>query len=152
MADFPGIVKGLIASFGACVCFAMLFHAPKRSVVPAALIAMAGYAVYMAAAASLKSTVGASFLSALVVAVLAEILAKRMKMPAVVFSMVGIVPIVPGAGLYRTMLSLVLNEFANAVSTGVETLLVSAAIAMAVAVTTLVFRSTIRKRRGRSAG
>ena len=140
MADFVGAVKGLIGGFGACVCFALLFNAPKKCVLTSAFCGMTGYAVYMVCAGLGGSTLEANFFAAVAVAVLSEILAIRLKAPAIVFSMVGIVPIVPGAGLYRTILFLVLRDYEQALNVGTETLTAFAAIAMAVAAITALFR------------
>ncbi len=141
MADLMGVLKGLAGSFGACLCFGLLFHVPKRCLLASALTGLTGYAVYMIGVALLESPVGASFIGALAAALLSEILARRQKAPAIIFSMIGIVPLVPGAGLYSTMLALVLKEYDRAVSTGVETLLISACIALAIALVTLVTRA-----------
>ena len=140
MADVIAVLKGLVGSFGACVFFALLFHTPRRCLLTASLTGMAGYAAYLACMALLHSTIGASFVGALVVAVIAEALARAQKAPAVIFSLMGIVPLVPGAGLYRTMLALVLQDYADALAIGVETMLVAAGIALAVATVTLMAR------------
>ena len=144
MADVIGVLKGLVGSFGACVCFALLFHTPRHCLLGAALTGLAGYAGYLAGMALINSTVGASFIGALVVALMSEWLARRKKAPAIIFSMIGIVPLVPGAGLYRTMLSLVLEEYDQAAQIGVETVLISAGIALAVAVVTATTRGLRR--------
>ena len=140
MAKVIPVLKGLVGSFGASLFFALLFHIPKRCLLSASFTGMAGYGTYMAFMALWRSTIGANFLGALVVAVIAEVLARRQKAPAVIFSLMGIVPMVPGAGLYRTMLALVLQEYSDAVSIGVETMLVSAGIALAIATVTVLAR------------
>jgi len=145
MADVIGVVKGFVGSFGASVCFALLFNMPRRCLLTASLTGMAGYAAYMGSMALLGSAVGANFIGALVVALAAEWLARRQKAPAIIFSMIGIVPLVPGAGLYRTMLSLVLEEYSQAAAIGVETVLVAASIALAIAVVTVVTRGLKRR-------
>ena len=133
-------LKGLAGSFGASLFFALLFHIPKRCLLSASITGMVGYGVYMACLALWHSAIGANFIGALVVAVIAEVLARRQKTPAVIYSLMGIVPLVPGAGLYRTMLALVLEDYSDAVSIGVETLLVAAGIALAIATVTVLAR------------
>ncbi|MBR3503062.1 MAG: threonine/serine exporter family protein [Clostridia bacterium] len=144
MAEVIPALKGLAGSFGACLCFALLFHIPKRCLLSASFTGMAGYGVYMACLALWHSAIGANFIGALAVAVLAEILARRQEAPAVIFSLMGIVPLVPGAGLYRTMLSLVLEDYPDAASIGVETMLVAASIALAVATVTVLVSAVQR--------
>ncbi len=138
--DVVDIVKGLIGSFGAAACFACLFNTPRRCVLPASLGAMAGYGFYMAFMALFGAPVGATFSGAFVVAVLAELLARAQKAPAIIYALIGIVPLVPGAGLYRTMLMLVLREYGSAAAVGVETVLSAGGIALAIAVVAVFAR------------
>ena len=113
----------------------------KRLLVSVALVGMAGYGVYLTALALLQSAVGANFVAALAVALAAEILARRQKAPANIFSLIGIVPLVPGGGLYQTMLALVMDDYSAALSTGVQTMLIAGAIALAIAVVAVFFRA-----------
>lgn len=141
-----GLIKALAGSFGASLCFALLFNTPRRCLGTSSLVGMGGYAVYMLVYELTQSAVGANFVGALIVDVLAEILARKQKAPAVLFSLIGVVPLVPGAGLYRTMLALVLKDYALAVSIGVETMLISGCIALAIAIVTLFARNASQKK------
>lgn len=134
------VIKGLVGSLGASAFFGLLFHIPRRLLISVGLVGMIGYGVYLATLELMQSTVGANFVAALVVAALAEILARKQKAPANIFALMGVVPLVPGGGLYRTMLALVLDEYDTAVSTGVETVLIAGAIALAIAVVAVFFR------------
>ena len=131
------VIKGLVGSLGASAFFGILFHIPRRLLVSVALVGMAGYGVYLTALALLQSAVGANFVAALA----AEILARRQKAPANIFSLIGIVPLVPGGGLYQTMLALVMDDYSAALSTGVQTMLIAGAIALAIAVVAVFFRA-----------
>ena len=135
------VIKGLVGSLGASAFFGILFHIARRLLVSVALVGMAGYGVYLAALALLQSAVGANFVAALAVALAAEILARRQKAPANIFSLIGIVPLVPGGGLYQTMLALVMDDYSAALSTGVQTMLIAGAIALAIAVVAVFFRA-----------
>ena len=132
------VIKGLVGSLGASAFFGILFHIPRRLLVR---VGMAGYGVYLTALALLQSAVGANFVAALAVALAAEILARRQKAPANIFSLIGIVPLVPGGGLYQTMLALVMDDYSAALSTGVQTMLIAGAIALAIAVVAVFFRA-----------
>ena len=78
-------------------------------------------------------------------------LARRQKAPAIIYALIGVVPLVPGAGLYRTMLALVLKDYASAAAIGVETVLISGCIALAIAIVTLFARHASVKRAQRMA-
>ena len=144
MAD---VIKGLAGSFGACLFFGWLFRISKKCMVPASLVGMAGYGVYMLALHLLGAPVGANFFAALTVAALSEILAHVQKAPASIYAIIGLMPLVPGAGLYRTMLALVQGDYQRGVAIGIETLLVAGVIALSIAVVA-VFAATGRSRRG----
>lgn len=129
----------LVGSAVASGFFALLFHAPKRSIVPASLVAMAGYGVYLAGEALTGSLVAGNLFGAMVIAALGEWLARRMRMPATIFVSIGVLPLVPGLGLYNTMLNLVQNELETGARSGLETLMVAGAIAMGIALVTPFF-------------
>ena len=150
MADVMAVIKSAVGSFGACVFFGILFHAPRRAIIPAAMTGMIGYMVFSICAMRGWTPLAANFLGALTVAVLAETLARIQKTPAVVFSTIGIVPIVPGAGLYRTMLYLVVEDNSMAVTVGAETGIVSAGIAMAIALVTAITRVLLSEKQAGS--
>ena len=145
------VIKALAGSFGASLCFAILFNTPRRCLVPASLVSMVGEAVYLAVMALTGTSVGANFVGALAVDLLAEMLARRQKAPAIIYALIGVVPLVPGAGLYRTMLALVLKDYASAAAIGVETVLISGCIALAIAIVTLFARHASVKRAQRLA-
>lgn len=80
-------------------------------------------------------------MAAFLVGVFGEILAIKLKKPATVFITPGIVSLVPGAGMYYTMLYLVQNDYSQAAIKGTETLFLAAAIAVGIIVSTLLFKS-----------
>lgn len=64
-----------------------------------------------------------------------------MKKPATVFITPGIVSLVPGAGMYYTMLYLVQKDYSQATIAGSETFFMAAAIAIGIIVSTIFSRS-----------
>jgi uncharacterized membrane protein YjjB (DUF3815 family) len=89
----------------------------------------------------------AAFAGAFVVGVLSEILARKRKMPATVFTIPGLIPLVPGYGLYYSMLKVVEADYTAAAEVGVETILVALSISSAIIVTTSISRKIKGKRR-----
>ena len=64
-----------------------------------------------------------------------------MKYPAIIFVIPGILPLIPGLGLYNTMLSLVEGNYTNAISVGTNALFVSASIAMGILLITSLVKT-----------
>ncbi len=118
----------LLAAFIGTVGFAILFGTPRRYYLDCGLTGMAGWAVYLAALASF-SVVGAAFLGALTVALLSHGLARWRRCPVTVFLICGIIPLVPGGGIFWTAYHLVNNHLPLAAATGFTALKVTIAIA-----------------------
>ena len=72
---------------------------------------------------------------------MSEILARKLKQPAVVFIIPGIIPLVPGLGMYNTMLYLIQNDYLNAISKGSDVLFVGGAISLGILVVTSLIKT-----------
>lgn len=134
------VVWILLGSFGACAFFALLFHCPRQCVLSASLIGTAGYAAYLLGTSRLGSPVAGAFADAVVIAILSEVMARRKKAPATLFASVGLIPVVPGGGMYHTMHALIQGDYSAAANYGVETVLIAGSLALAVALVSSVVR------------
>ncbi|MDD4773178.1 MAG: threonine/serine exporter family protein, partial [Eubacteriales bacterium] len=88
----------------------------------------------------------AYFLGTLFVAAIGEIMARVMKIPSSVFVIPAIIPLVPGYGLYLSMLLLVQNDFYGFIKTGTQTLFAAGIMAFAIALTNFVARRIIPRK------
>lgn len=132
------ILKDFLICVPATVFFTLLMRVPRRAVLPAALLGGLGYAAYEVAKVLLQSSIAGYFLGTLLMAACSEILARFMHMPATVFIIPAIIPLVPGLGLYQTMNDVVQGQNSLAAQVGTTTLLSIAAMAMAMVLTTLL--------------
>lgn len=117
----------LPAAFIGTVGFSVLFGAPRRYYVDCGLVGMLGWAVYLLTAD--LGLVGATFLGALTVAAMSSVLAVVRKCPTTVFLICGIIPLVPGGGIFWTAYYLVSDQLLLAATTGFTALKVTIAIA-----------------------
>lgn len=76
------------------------------------------------------STVPRFFAATIIAATISEIFARIFKAPATVFLVVGIIPLVPGGGIYYTMEALINGDMATFVHKGMETAASAGAIAV----------------------
>ena len=97
------MIVHLIASFFAAAAFAVLFNAPKKSLIKCGLVGMAGWFVYILLVDYHYDSVFASFIAAFIIAVISQIFAKVYKTPIIIFSISGIIPLVPGGSAYDAM-------------------------------------------------
>ena len=72
-------------------------------------------------------------------------MARVMKAPATIFLIVGIIPLVPGGGLYYTMEALLSGDTALFAQTGLETAACAGAIAVGVSMVSSLARLLFRK-------
>ncbi|MBR5353282.1 MAG: threonine/serine exporter family protein [Bacteroidales bacterium] len=118
----------VVAAFVGTVGFSALFGAPRRYYLYCGLAGMAGWAVYLLVAAG-HSVVGAAFFAALTVAAISHVMAKLCRCPVTVFLICGIIPLVPGGGIFWTAYYIVTEQLRMAAATGFVALKVTIAIA-----------------------
>ena len=109
-------------------------HQPWRTIPVSSLIATAGYVVFLLLGKSTLAYFGAT----LVIGVCCEICARIMKRTATLFVTGAIIPLVPGIGLYNTMLYVVEGNYSKAVNTGAATVLGICGIALAITMSSVL--------------
>ncbi len=143
------IALQLIGCFVAAALFAMLFRTPARLILPASLTAVIGYALSLWAGARIGAEWAGIFCGSVLSALIGEWLAIRLRAPATIFLTVAVIPMVPGAGLYNTMLALVQNRYDDAAAAGSNTMLAAGAIALGLSIAASIAYAL---RRNRNAG
>ena len=132
------MILNFIYAFFATVGFAVLFNIPRKEMIYAGLCGGLGWVVHMSLQGLDMSLVFTSFLGGLTVGLTSEYFAIRRKMPATVFVIPGMIPLVPGYGLYFSMLSIIEKNYEEALRVGFETLIVATVIASAIIISTAV--------------
>ena len=88
-------------------------------------------------------------LATIVTATLAEIFARVLKTPATVLLIIGIIPLVPGGGIYYTMEALVNGDMAMFARFGLETVASAGAIAVGSSLVSAVTRILMAQKNAR---
>lgn len=136
--------SAILASLG----FGILFNIRGKRLIVAALVGGAGGICYSLLTAMNISAIMALFWAALIISILSEIASRWMKSPVTTFLICALIPLVPGGGMYYTMLEVVQNNYQQAMETGFETLLQAGSIVLACTLVASVTRIlTKRKRR-----
>ena len=139
------LLVGIVGAFGGTFSYTYLLHAPRQTAIPASLIAVAGYVVYLLVDAAGCSAIFSYFLATVVISSLCEISARVMRLPSTTFLLSALVPLVPGYTIYSAMLALVENNGMEAASAGLKAVQIVAAIAVGAAVTPVLFRAFYRR-------
>lgn len=93
--------------FFASLSLGILLNLPRGSLLLASLVGVAGSAVHSALLQIGAQPQEAAFAATFAVALLAELLARQLKVPSPVLSIPGIIPLVPGSVAYRATTYLV---------------------------------------------
>ena len=133
------IIK-IIGAFIAIAGFAILIEIPKRYLACAGIIGSVGWTAYLIALSFGVSDLLANFISALVISVVSNIFARTFKAPVIVFLVAGILPTVPGAGMYRIAYNTILGDSVKATYYLVQTLEIAGVIAIAIFIVDAAFR------------
>ena len=133
-------IEQLITSFIASAAFGILFNAPKESLIKCGFSGMVGWIVYFALDYHGFGTIFATLMASFMIAVVSQIFAKAYRTPIIIFSVAGIIPLVPGGLAYDAMRNLVENDYNTAVSLAAKASMISGAIAVG-----LVFSEVINQ-------
>ncbi len=142
------ILTNFIYSTLATIGFSVFLHIPTSSLIPAGLSGGIGWTLFIVLDNASYNPIFSNFLASFVVSLFSEILARKLKQPATLFVIPGVIPLVPGLGMYNTMLYLVQGNFDLAISTGANVIFVGAAISLGVLIVTSLsktIRINIRK-------
>ena len=97
------LIINFIFSFAVTAGFSIFFNAPKKSLIPCGIVGGIGWCTYVVMANSeYISNVFSMVIASAVISLLSEILARKLKYPSINFIIPGILPLVPGLGLYNT--------------------------------------------------
>jgi uncharacterized membrane protein YjjB (DUF3815 family) len=140
------ILAQLITSFIATAAFGVIFNAPKETLVKCGLVGMGGWLIYYAAEDYTGGPILATLGATLFVGVVSQELAKFYKTPVIIFSVAGIIPLVPGGLAYDTMRNFVEADYSTALTLGAKVTMLSGSIAFGL-VFSEVINQVIRKLR-----
>lgn len=134
------IIEQLVTSFIAAAAFSVIFNAPKNRLIQCGLVGMLGWLVYIIFTVNGIDAVVATVAASILVAVLSQLCAKLYKTPIIIFTVSGIIPLVPGGLAYDAMRNFVVNDYNMAIQLAAKALLISGAIAIG-----LVFSEVINQ-------
>lgn len=121
-----------IYGFFATIGFGIVFNVPRKDLTAGGFCGAIGWIAYYMIFTYLASDILATFSGAVLVSVLGELMARRLKKPATLYIIPGIIPLVPGAHSYQTLLAAIYENFSQAAALGFKTCLLALSIASAI--------------------
>lgn len=133
------IIQG-ISAFFATAAFAILFYLPKKYLIHAGMTGAFGWVIYLMVKDVNNDKVLANFIATLFVALISHVLARVYKTPVTMFLIPGVIPLVPGAGMYQIVQSIVDNALEQTSYYFFQTIQMAGAIALGIFIIDTVFR------------
>ncbi|MGL5381022.1 threonine/serine exporter family protein [Clostridium sp.] len=130
------VFSAFIASLG----FGILFNIKNKNLIFAALCGALGWFVYKTCIMINLSETMALFLASVALSSYSEIFARILKTPVTTFVICALIPLVPGGGMYYTMVEAITGNIMKSLETGIQTLAAAGSLALGI-----IFVSTITK-------
>lgn len=135
-------VKALLAALGV-TAFGVVFHTEGKKLPFFALAGALSWVVFDLTSRFWKETLLCYFFATVVSSLYAEILARIQKTPVTIYLVAGLIPLVPGSGIYQTMEYFVLSEQELFWQNGLYTIGIAAMIGFAMIVVSTITRICI---------
>ncbi len=135
---FTEYILPCIYAFFSCAAFSVFFNLRVKWMPLTCLGGSLGWLVYLLL--GWQSDVYAYFVATIVIALYSEVMARVCRVPVTLFLTTGILPLVPGAGMYYTMKYCASGDMAMFMETGVHTLALAGAIALGIVLVTSLVR------------
>ena len=129
-----------LLSFISCIGFAVLFNVQRRNVLLAAVNGAISWTLLLSLDGPGVSYIFANLLSALLAGICAEVFAIVQKTPATGFIVIGVIPLVPGFRVYKSMLFFVNGDITGGVAEGIHACFIAVAIAVGIILATSLTR------------
>lgn len=139
------VMGEILLAFIASLCPGIMYNATRKNLLWVGLSGMIGWITYASMLESSQNVIFSSFFGAVIVGLYSESIARLRKAPAMVFSVPGIFPLVPGIAIYNSTQYIAENNLLEAANTGIQAISCAGAIACGILLAAAVFR-IIKKR------
>lgn len=130
----------LLAALAGSLSFAMLFNIHGRTLVFSSLGGLLSWSIYLLVERLTPNPYLCAFAASSALTLYAEIMARLFKSPATIFLVIAIIPLVPGAALYRSVTYMLQGLQAQAQAESLHTLIFAASMSAGITLTSLIAR------------
>ena len=130
------LLAALVGSLG----YAGLFNLHGKKLVISALGGMLSWGCYRALGRLISNPNVCALAVSALFTLYSEFLAQRLRAPATIFMAVAAIPMIPGAGLYRTADAMLQGNWPLAGAQALQTLLFAASMAAGIALVSMIFK------------
>ena len=126
------MIVQFIVSLLAAVSFAVLFSVEKKQLLFCGLTGAIGWTVYMICVENNVSVAIANLIATLTLTLVSRIFSAVRRTPVTVYLLMGIFPLVPGAGIYYTSYYFIMGDMSRFAQYGTSTIKTAGAIVLGI--------------------
>lgn len=137
----------LIGSFIASLGFGILFNIKGKKLLLAAIGGSLGGVVYQLCLDFGASELSAMFIASICFSLYSEILARTAHTPVTTFIICALIPLVPGGGMYRTMLATIQGDIMKALTMGLDTITIAGALVLGILLVSTIMKAITKRKK-----
>ena len=139
------IIYQSLMSFFACICFAVVFQVKGNHIFFAVFGGLISLLIYLLAATPFPdSDIPRYFIATVIITIYSEICARVLRSPVTVFLAISLLPLVPGNGIYQTMVYCIKGDSVMALRQCIFTVGIAGALAIGIVVVSSIVQLILR--------
>ena len=140
------MILEVLSAFVAAFAFGIVFNIKGENLIFAAICGALGWFVYKLALSFGYSDITSLFLASLALSIYSEIFARILKTPVTTFVIAALIPLVPGGGMYYTMVEAITGDIMKSLEIGIKTIAQAGALALGIILVSTVTKTIIRNK------
>lgn len=134
------MIAQVLGAFIGVIMVAVTFRVPQKFLLHSGMVGAIGWLVYLIMVDWGYTNASSGFVATLVIALISHSFARWLKTPVTLFLISGILPLVPGVGMYRIASNLITNNNSLGFYYFTETIKMAGMIALAIFIMDTIFR------------
>lgn len=134
----------VVAAFIASLAFGIIFNIKNRNLFFAALCGALGWFVYKLSLSFGFTDTLSLFLASISLSTYSEVFARVLKTPVTTFIIVALIPLVPGGGMYYTMVEAITGNIMSSLEIGIKTIASAGVLAIGVILVSTITKTIIK--------
>lgn len=137
----------VIAAFISSFAFGIVFNIKGKNLFFAALCGALGWFVYKFSLKLEMTDTTSLFLASLALSIYSEIFARILKTPVTTFVIAALIPLVPGGGMYYTMVEAITGDVMNSLEIGIKTIASAGTLALGIILVSTITKTIIKNKK-----
>ena len=134
----------VVSAFIASLAFGIIFNIKNRNLFFAALCGALGWFIYKLSLNNGFSDTLSLFFASISLSTYSEVFARVLKTPVTTFIIVALIPLVPGGGMYYTMVEAITGNIMSSLEIGIETIASAGVLAIGIILVSTITRTIVK--------